>query len=510
MKFAHFAAFSPNLSGMYATVKDLIRAERLQGIEAEFIDYGIDNFGKTFSKVGYQDEDIVSVSPDWAYKNADILIRHSMFTEPIARVGIPLIMAMHGRPEYSYMLEHYGSSPVMKIMCNHETDAKYSAYISFWEEHELFWSLMMPKRKIHYLPSVVDLKKFNPEGEQYGAGKWTGHPNILICDMWREDITPLSVLMASAKFKQKYCPEAKVQLFGLPPAGKGFISEFAERLRSASLIEDANAIVPFLPAVYRSADILVTPHSIATRVVREALASGLPIVAGSGCKYTPYTADPRDPEAFAYQINCCWENLQDCKAKVKSKARKVAEQSFNYDFAGKAMLELGQKILSKGTNNIATLPIEWSGFSITPTDWVVLRDVLRRFSIKRAVEFGAGVSTQLMDRMGIQVLSFETDPIHIEKIKRLVRYAKFILWNGVYPPVIDENYQLAFIDGPFGGEKREAAYKAVANSSIPFVACHDYKRREDSTWITMYFGGWNEIARADESIPGLIIFERPK
>lgn len=509
MKIAHFAAFSPNLSGMYATVKDLIRAERLQGIEAEFIDYGVDNQGKTFSKVGYQDEDIVSVSPDWAYKEADILIRHSMLTEPIARVGIPLIMAMHGRPEYSYMLEHYGQSPVMKIMCNHETDAKYAAYISFWEEHELFWSLMMPERKVHYLPSVVNLKKFNPDGEKYTSTKWSGKPNILICDIWREDITPLNAILAAAKFKQKYCPESKIQLFGLPSAGKGFISEFAERLNIAGLIGEANSIVPFLDTVYRGADILVTPHHIATRTIREALASGLPIVAGTGCKYTPYTADPRDPESFAYQINCCWQNLQESKNKVKSKAREMAEQSFNYNLVGKAMLKLGGKILEE-THESKLVPIEWSGWSLDPTDWVILRDVLKTHNIEQVVEFGSGASTQLMDRMRIRIHSFETDPVHIEKIKRLVSNTKFTLWNGIYPPALDKDYQLALIDGPVGGENREPSYKAVANSNIPLVACHDYKRREDKIWIDKYFSNWKEIARADESIQGLLILERPK
>ena len=508
MKIAHFAVYSPNLSGMYATVKDLIRAERLQGIEAEFIDYNIDNSGKPFSKVGYHDEDIVTISPDWACEEADIIVRHSLITEPISRIGTPIIMAMHGRPEYSYMLEHYGKSPVMQIMCNHETDTKYSAYLSFWEEHELFWSLMMPKRKVHYVPSVVDLKRFNPDGAKYTTSKWNGRPNILVCDMWREDVTPFNAAMGVVKFKQKYCHDAKLQLFGLPPAGKGFVSSFAERLLAADLVGETNALVPHLDTVYRGADILVTPHSIATRVIREALASGLPIVAGTGCKYTKYTADARDPEALALQIQRCWMDLIDNPEKVKSEARNMAERCFSYDLVGKAMVSLGNEILEK-KDKPTFLPIEWTGFSIDPTDWVVLRDVLKDRNIKRVVEFGSGVSTQVMDRMGIEVHSFETDPIYVEKIRRITKNAKLIRWNGVYPPALkDYQYQLAFIDGPVGGENREPSYAAVASSNISIVACHDYKRKEDKNWIDKYFSGWKEIARADESKPGLLILEK--
>ena len=507
MKIAHFSAFSPNLSGMYATVTDMIRAERMQGIEAEFVDYGIDDTGRSYSKVGLIDNDIVSVSPDWAYKNADILIRHSMIVEPIAKVGIPIIMAMHGRPEYSYLLEHYNQSPVMTIMCNHETDQKYAAYISFWEEHLLFWSLMMPGRKIHYIPSVVDLKRFNPAGEKHQFGRWSGAPNILVADIWREDVTPFNVINAAALFKEKYVQGAKVQIFGMPPPTKGFTQKYAEKLRAAGVVGEANMIVPIMDKVYRAADILVTPHKIATRVIREALASGLPIVAGSGCPYTTFVADARDNIAFAHQINRCWTALQTKGKETKEEARKMAEKEFGFEPMGKAMLKLCNEIL--GTKReVDHLPIEWSGWSLAPTDWVVLRDVLVAYSIKKVVEFGAGVSTQLMDRFGVEVDSYETDEIHIEKVKRLVRKANFILWNGVSPLILGA-YDMALIDGPAGGDAREPSYKAVVDSKVKLVACHDYKRTAESVWITKYFSTWKVIAKADESVQGLLILERP-
>jgi hypothetical protein len=130
--------------------------------------------------------------------------------------------------------------------------------------------------------------------------------------------------------------------------------------------------------------------------------------------------------------------------------------------------------------------------------------------IKKVVEFGSGTSTQLMDRMGVNVCAYETSPEHRERVKRRVRNSIIILWNGAYPPKLDSKYELALIDGPFGGENRESSYKAVATSSVPLVACHDYKRKADKVWIDRYFNGWKEVARCEESLQGLLILERPK
>ena len=155
-----------------------------------------------------------------------------------------------------------------------------------------------------------------------------------------------------------------------------------------------------------------------------------------------------------------------------------------------------------------TLRIDWCRRSITETDWIVLREVIKARGIKKVVEFGSGISTQVMDRFGIEVHSFETMPIQIERVKLLVHSATFIQWEGKYPPVFTERYELAFIDGPCGGENREPSYKAVADSNVPIVACHDYKREIDNKWIEKYFCDWKEVARNDESIAGLLILER--
>ena len=508
MKIAHFAVFSPNLSGMYGTVRDLIIAERLQGIDAQFIDYKLGDRGETYSRVGMVDNDIITVSHDWAFEEADIIIRHSTLPEPVLQVEKPVIMAMHGRPEYSYMTEHYGSNPVMTVLTSHEVDPEYAGYMTFWEEHLLFWNLVMPKRDITYIPACVDLKKFHPEGPKYFTANWTGTPNIMIADMWREDVTPFCMIEAAEKFRQQYCPTVKLHIFGMPPVNKGFTAKLGDRLRDSGLVGECNMIVPFLDTVYRSADILITPHRIATRIIREATASGLSMVAGSGCKYTPFTADPRDADAFAYQINLCWENLKGRQREIRKKVRIVARDMFGLEQTGKSMLAFGEKLL--GMPKPPKPHLKWTGWSLDPLDWVVLRDFLISKEIKNVIEIGSGLSTELMDRLGIHVLSYETDPIWMGRMKRKVgRGITITQWNGLCLPEIDASkYELALIDGPVGGDSREPVYSAVADSKIQFVACHDSNREVDSGFIKKYFGQWRSVARTCESVQGISILER--
>jgi glycosyltransferase involved in cell wall biosynthesis len=483
-------------------------AERLQGIDAQLIDYKLGDKGEMYSRVGLVDDDIVTISHDWAFEEADIIIRHATLPQPILHVGKPVVMAMHGRPEYSYMTEHYGTNPVMRILTAHEKDDEYAGYMTFWEEHLLFWNSIMPKREITYIPCCVDLKKFRPEGNGYSSAYWTGSPNILVADMWREDITPFCMIEAAEKFRQEYCPTAKLHMFGMPPSKTGFTSQLGQRLRDSGLVGECNAIVPFLDTVYRSADILITPHRIATRIIREATASGLSMVAGSGCKYTPYTADPRDTDAFAYQINECWKIVKGRQREIRKNVRRVAETAFGPEATGKAMLEFGEKLL--GMPKPPKPQLKWTGWALGPLDWIVLRDFLISKKIKNVVEIGPGLSTELMDRLGIHVLSYETDPLFLLRMKhRVGKNITIKQWSGLYLPEIDSlKYKLALIDGPAGGESREPAYSAVENSKIQYVACHDLNRKEDKILINKYFGKWKEVARTDESVQGLLILER--
>lgn len=345
MKVAHFARFDPCRSGQYATVKDLITAERKLGIDAGFIDS--DACGACnhwFSNSGREDGSLKTYPSDWA-KDADILIRHTALPQEFMELGIPIILCLHGRPESSFLLEEQRTAPIISFLTEVANDERYKAFVTFWEEHTIHWSSLLPKDKIHYVPAMVDTDLFSPAGAKLNYGNDGGSPNIMIADLWRTDTTPFNVLYAAMRFRQlQDTPKARLQVFGLPEAKPGAIAVVARVLKDSGLWGKAFTTYTKMAGAYRAADILITPHHIATRVIREALACGLPIVANEGCKYTPYTANPKDVDGFAEKIQQCWIDIKS-NSEAKQHCRTTALRVFNLDQAGKAMLKVFEQVL---------------------------------------------------------------------------------------------------------------------------------------------------------------------
>ena len=348
MKVAHFAQFAPNRAGQYGTAKDLILAERALGIDAQLIDSALPckSCGHYDHKVGVKDGEVETQPLAWAYQ-ADLLVRHTCIPAELESSGIPMILCMHGRPENTFILECLGRMPVFSFMEQVPYDLRYKAYITFWEEFVPIWSMMMPSDKLEYVPAPVNMDEFKPDGTKFSFGDRAGAPNLLVTDMWREDVTPFNILMAAAVFKQTYCPEAKVHVFGLPTTGEGPVAVLARSLEKTGVWGSAFTLHDQMADIYRAADILLTPHVIATRVIREACASGLPIIADNGCPYTSFTANPRDIQGFAQTINQVWLKIQNGSIYNHLNSRQIAAEHFNMKKAGEAMVRIFEKVLNK-------------------------------------------------------------------------------------------------------------------------------------------------------------------
>lgn len=351
MKIGHFVQFAPHAAGIYETARDLILAERKVGIDSQMIDYGAGK-PENSSRVWCKDGDIETVSPEWALK-ADILVRHSAIPKRIYEKGIPIVMCLHGAPEYSFLLEHTGKTRTLKeLIVSHEI-LKYKACVTFWKQNIFNWEIMLPGANICYCPPPVDLDKFNPNGKKFKwESKKTGDFNIVITNVWRtEYVTPYSVLFAAAKWVRDKHPSARVHIFGTPkdnkkyPKNDGPVNRTLLALQKADLVGSCFPAVPFLDEVYRAADMIVTPHVLASRTVREAMASGCPIVAATGNPYTPYTAHPKDIDGFVDAIEKCYQDIKHDRQTVHDIIRKIAEKEFNMEQVGKTIKEIFEKIL---------------------------------------------------------------------------------------------------------------------------------------------------------------------
>jgi FkbM family methyltransferase len=333
LRIAHFAVWGPNRCGLYHTVKDLILAERDAGLDAGFV--ALSDANKI--EAGRRDGPIASVDQDWC-KKADVFVRHSGIPPLMQTWGVPLILAMHGRPESSFRLERDQSNRVVTAFYNKARDKRYKAFVTFWREYMLPWSAIIPPKRLFYVPAPVDLN-------YYGSGndlRLEGQPRILIADVWREDVTPFNVIWGIVKFAQRTKANAKLYIVGLSGKAEwGAFTPFRKGLKTMGVLGDCVRLTKNIRDWYASCDMLVTPHVIATRSIRESLASGLPVVAGTGCRYTPFAANPMDAEGVAQQIENCWLAQGTGVA-----ARKMAEESFSFEQAGGLMRSLACKVMT--------------------------------------------------------------------------------------------------------------------------------------------------------------------
>jgi len=331
MKIAHFCTFAPHRCGLYHTVKDLIKGERAIGIDAQMINARMEKIdGKNEISCGPCEEDgwLKTIEPSWA-EQADVLVLHSAMPDEYLKMGKPVIVACHGRPESSFLMEHRKIMGTWSSYYTRARNSAYMAFVTFWEETIPVLETLLPREKLFYVPPPVDLDEFSPAGDILDLGSVGGEPNIVIADIWREDITPFNVIMAAALFQRLYCESAKIHIVGLPSTKDQHIRVLLHGLKEAGCLGKIAGQIRQIADVYRAGDIFVTPHVIATRTVREALACGLPVVGGGGNKYTEFGVDSHNIEEFALEIDSCWNKISSMSLdkRIKS-ARDVAIENF--------------------------------------------------------------------------------------------------------------------------------------------------------------------------------------
>ncbi len=368
MKVAHFCSFGLHASGQYGTTKELIQAELALGIDARFI--------PTNGVGPIEDGWLKSTEPKWAKEEADVMVRHTAIYDDIEILKKPTICCLHGRPESTFVLDmlkkpakphqipnYYQAKPEQSLIDTIIDVSKkdhYKLMVTFWQEFMLHWRYTLGdnKSKLRYVPAPVDLDLYKPEGDTLDwPAESKGEPNILIADIWREDNTPFNIIHAAAYFRDHYCPKAKLHVFGVPDDWNTPIKNLLFRFRDAGLVPEIHYTAQEIDQIYRMMDIVITPHNFATRVIRESLASGLPVVAGGGCPYTPYNCDPHDIPGFAGQIFRCYQSIYTGKLKEKERqgrkqARQMAERSFDLKQTGEAMVEVLEEALGQRKANV--------------------------------------------------------------------------------------------------------------------------------------------------------------
>jgi glycosyltransferase involved in cell wall biosynthesis len=319
MKVAHFSVFGPRQCGLYHTAKDLVLAERSVGIDARFV--AVDEEGKVSV---HRDGSFETEKLQWAY-GADILVRHSAIPTHVQNSGKPIIMCLHGRPESSLRLEQQKTNEVISAAANKAHDCRYKAFVTFWPEYVDVWRNIVGE-KIVYVPACVNLREWQVTPRP-------GVPNILIADIWREDITPFNCVLAAQRFCRLH-PEARLYILAMP---KEVVTPMQHILKDCKSLVEVRGQTKDMQKYYALADMVVTPHLIATRIVRESMACDVPVVGGDGSIYTPFTANPNDVEGIVRAMENCW--------KERPHTRNMAEAMFGLPATGRSMRGLFENVL---------------------------------------------------------------------------------------------------------------------------------------------------------------------
>jgi len=222
-------------------------------------------------------------------------------------------------------------------------DPRYQAFVTLWQSHVPFWSLVLDDIKIDVANPPIDLAAWSPTTtKRYDFHGQRGELNVVCSDMWRSDKTPFCLLPAFALFADQN-PGAKLHLYGVPDKRDG-LEPVLERLRERGQLGEVCGRVDCLKEVYQAADMLISPHGIVTRAIGEALACGCPVVAGAGIglPISVVNAEPDDPYAVSGAMNTL-AGLD--RNDVRTAARTTAENEFDSMRAAASLKAIYEKVL---------------------------------------------------------------------------------------------------------------------------------------------------------------------
>ncbi len=273
-RVAHLGIVTPGRCGLYETMRELVAAEREQGIDARIVD---PKPHPIFAPKTKEDRGVPIADMEWA-TGADLLISHSGHDgTPVSRTNQPILVAAHGRPVASFIGERAGGTPVYTYHATRSKADRYIGCITFWPEYIPYFKGLWGDKPVYHVPSTVDTDCWCPGATSYNFAGKKAEVNVVMTDPWsRADVTLLPSIHAFEQFR-KLNPGARLHIYALDGNRKGLD---AIKLMLGDSLGVVQGWASDLRSVYRAADLLLTPHRIYTRSIREAMACDVPVVSG--------------------------------------------------------------------------------------------------------------------------------------------------------------------------------------------------------------------------------------
>lgn len=308
MKLAHSAVVTPGRCGLYETTRELVVALRADGVDSRIVDPT--RARNKLHPTADEDRGALFADAEWALQ-ADVLVNHSGLGSELEATELPVIHVAHGRPRSSFLSEVRGSTPIYSYHYHKDKDPRFKCVVTFWPEHVDYLEVMWPETKVCCVSPPVDLARWTPDGPK--GYRWHGHGgavNIVCTDAWRVDVDPFPVVNAFALWAREH-QGAKLHIYGNSKELRGW-APLIKQIQDDGNMGEVRGWVAGLAHVYRAATMLITPHMINVRSVREALACGCPVARMNGASLS----------GFGYEMG-------KTLGVGRSEARRTAEVNFN-------------------------------------------------------------------------------------------------------------------------------------------------------------------------------------
>ena len=272
LRVAHLAVVTPGRCGLYETTRELVAGLRERGVDSCIVD-PTQATNKLYPDM-LSDRGARLAEMSWALK-ADVLVSHSGLGSELEATDQPLIHMAHGRPRSSFLQESKGKN-IYGYMYSKNKDSRCKAVVSFWPEHEPYLNVIFPDTAVHTIQAPVDLGAWLPGKAEYTFNGRGAAVNVVIADLWRDDVDPFVAINAFALWAREV-PNVKLHLYGVTDQKP--IKPLLQTLQNdGTLGEVCGFVHSGLVHVYRAAQCALTTQTIDTRSVREAMACGCPVV----------------------------------------------------------------------------------------------------------------------------------------------------------------------------------------------------------------------------------------
>ncbi len=118
------------------------------------------------------------------------------------------------------------------------------------------------------------------------------------------------------------------------------------------------------------------------------------------------------------------------------------------------------------------MKILWGQRSLEKRDWVELKDFLKTNNIKSILEYGVGLSTELLLLEGYKVFSLECLDFYARMFSRKVGQNVIHYEAQQGPPDLPEKFVFSLIDSPQSGGRSKEAKHAVRHTTR-FIYMHN-------------------------------------